>query len=129
MEKVLLNIDYIVAVILFTIGLTGLVLKKNLLKKLIALNVMETSIYLFFIASGDIRIGKYTHQWASANFIKNVAKATAGEEVMINPVPTGLILTAIVVCVCVTAFSLSLIIKIYEHYGTLDADKIRGLKG
>lgn len=124
-NKVIGNIDFIFAVILFCIGLYGLAVKKNLIKKLIGLNIMETSVYLFFIALGDVRLGENIQYWGRTPIVTDVAKARAGVEFMVNPVPTGLILTAIVVSVSITALGLSLAVKLYEHHGTLDISKIR----
>ncbi len=129
MKTILSNIDYIVSVILFTIGLYGLVFKHNVFKKLLALNILETSIYLSYIALGDVRLGKITISWAKSPYLKDAIAAWTGKEVMVNPIPTGLILTAIVVCVCITAFSLSLVVKLYQYFGTLDTRKITALKG
>lgn len=123
------HIDYIMTVILFSIGLYGLVIKTNLLKKLIGLNIMETSVYLFFIAVGDVRFGSSTSMWAKAPFIHDPAAAARGLEPMVNPIPTALILTAIVVSVCVTALALSIAVVIYKCYGTLDTRKLSNLKG
>lgn len=128
----LTRIDYIVTVILFCIGFYALVVKTNLIKKMIGMNIVETSVYLFLIASSDVRMGAATRLWAHPNEILNAseaAHAAAGELAMVNPIPSALILTAIVVSVSVTAISLSLAVKIYEHYGTLDTRKIMRLKG
>jgi multicomponent Na+:H+ antiporter subunit C len=126
---VLLRLDYVVTVILFSIGLYALVVKSNLIKKLIGLNIMETSVYLFFIAIGDVRIGANTAAWARAPLVDNPRAATLGLEVMTNPIPSALILTAIVVSVSVTALGLSIAVKIYKHYGTLDTRRVTSLKG
>lgn len=123
------HIDYIMTVILFTIGLYGLVIKTNLIKKLIGLNIMETSVYLFFIAIGDVRFGSSTSLWAKAPFIHDPAQAARGLEPMVNPVPTALVLTAIVVSMCITALALSIAVVIYKRYGTLDTRKLSNLKG
>ncbi len=123
------RLDYIVAVILFSIGLYALVMKPNLLKKLIGLNIMETSVYLFFVAIGDVRLGPSSSQWAKAPFIHNPQAAAQGLEPMVNPIPSALILTAIVVSVCVTALALCVAVKLYQHYGTLDTREIASLKG
>lgn len=124
-NKVMVNIDFVFAVILFCIGLYGLTVKKNLIKKLIGLNIMETSVYLFFIALGDVRLGENIQNWGKTPIVLNADKAQSGIEFMVNPIPTGLILTAIVVSVSITALGLSLAVKLYEHYGTLDLSKIR----
>lgn len=129
MKTLIANIDYVAAVILFTIGLYGLLFKRNMFKKILALNILETSVYLFYIALGDVRLGKFTTSWAKSPYVKDAVAAVAGKEVMVNPIPTGLILTAIVVCVCITAFTLSLVIKLYEYYETLDSEKVTGLRG
>jgi multicomponent Na+:H+ antiporter subunit C len=125
----LLRLDYVVTVILFSIGLYTLVVKPNLIKKLIGLNIMETSVYLFFIAIGDVRIGASTAYWARAPIVDNPQAAVLGLEVMTNPIPSALILTAIVVSVSVTALGLSIAIKIYQHHGTLDTRRFTILKG
>ncbi|MGA1874033.1 MAG: sodium:proton antiporter [bacterium] len=129
---ILSRIDYIVTVILFCIGLYALIVKPNLIKKIIGMNIIETSVYLFFIASGDVRLGPATSHWAGPSEIANaaeVAHAAAGHVPLVNPIPSALILTAIVVSVSVTAISLGLAIKIYENYGTLDTRRIMTLKG
>jgi multicomponent Na+:H+ antiporter subunit C len=131
-EMILSRIDYIVTIILFCIGLYALIVKPNLIKKIIGMNVIETSVYLFFIASADVRLGPASWQWAGPSEIGHaqaVAQGAAAHPAFVNPIPSALILTAIVVSVSVTAISLALSIKIYEHYGTLDTRKIMRLKG
>jgi multicomponent Na+:H+ antiporter subunit C len=123
------RLDYVVTVILFSIGLYALVVKPNLIKKLIGLNIMETSVYLFFIAIGDVRIGANTASWARAPIVDNPLAARLGLQAMTNPVPSALILTAIVVSVSVTALALSIAVKIYQHHGTLDTRSFTTLKG
>jgi multicomponent Na+:H+ antiporter subunit C len=96
----IVRLNYIVTVVLFSIGLYALVMKSNLIKKLIGLNIMETAVYLFFITIGDVRLGISTAQWAKAPFIHDSKAAALGLEPMVNPIPSALILTAIVVSVC-----------------------------
>ena len=131
MAEVLNRLDYIVVVILFCIGLYAYTIKPNLIKKIIGLNIMETSVYLFFIALGDIRLGPATKNWATAPVIRTgmVSAVAMGKEAMVNPIPSALILTAIVVSISVTAVSLSVAVRLYEHYGTLNTHKITQLKG
>lgn len=124
LNKVIGNIDFIFAVIFFCIGFYGLAVKKNLIRKLIGLNIMETSLYLFFIALGDVRMGGNIQYWGRTPIVSDVSKARAGLEIMVNPVPAGLILTAIMVSVSITALGLAFSVKFYEHYGTLDTSKI-----
>ncbi|MGA1869199.1 MAG: sodium:proton antiporter [bacterium] len=109
-----------------------MVIKPNIIKKVIGLNIMETSVYLFLIASSDIRLGPFTQSWALPNELNNAieaAEAAAGHVAMVNPIPSALILTAIVVSLSITAFTLALAVAIYNKYGTLDTRKISKLRG
>ena len=102
------------ALILFGIGLTTLMLHKNLIKKLIGFNIMETSIFLYLTAKGYI----------AGRGAPIIVDGITDVELYINPIPSGMVLTGIVIAVSITAFMLALCIKMYEHYGTLDMDKI-----
>lgn len=109
------NYYQVVAVILFGIGFTALFLHRNLFKKVIGLNIMDGSVYLLLASNGYIHGGL-------------VPIVKAGEAVdaslYVNPIPTGLVLTGIVVSVSITAVSLALIQRLYRDYGTLDLDEI-----
>lgn len=104
----------IAAVILFGIGFTTLLLQKNLIKKVIGLNIMDTSIFLFLAAKGYITGRKAPIIVDGITDVNNY----------INPIPSGLVLTGIVVAVSVTAFVLALSLRLYRVYGTLDVEKI-----
>lgn len=108
------NEEEIAAVILFGIGFATLLLHKNMIKKIIGLNIMDTAIYLFLAAMGyiDGRI---------APIVENQV-TDAGQ--YINPIPSGLVLTGIVVSVSVTALMLSLTIRLFRIYRSLDLDEI-----
>lgn len=112
--NLLANYGEMVAVILFGIGFSNLLLQKNLIKKIIGFNIMDTAIYLFLAQKGYI-IGR-----AAPIVVNGVQDAQA----YINPVPSGLVLTGIVVSVSVTALMLSLTIRLYRRYHTLDLDEI-----
>lgn len=114
MERLLTNYYETASIILFGIGFATLLLHNNLIKKIIGLNIMDTSIFLFFIAKGYIE-GK------EAPIIVNGFKGATG---YINPIPTSLMLTGIVVAVSTTAFALALTIKMYEKYGTIELNEI-----
>ena len=102
------------AMILFGIGFTTLFLQPNLIKKVIGLNIMDSAIYLFLAAKGYI----------DGRLAPIVVNGVTDMEAYINPIPSGLVLTGIVVGVSVTAVSLSLIQKLYKEYHTLDMDEI-----
>ncbi len=110
------NMYYLVSVILFVIGFHTMLTHSNLIKKVIGMNIMDTAIFLFFVSTGYVQGGV-------APIIE-----PGVEQAYINPLPTALILTGIVVAVSVTAFALSLVVKIYEHYGTLDAEEIMRIR-
>ncbi len=109
-----INHEEAVAIILFGIGFTMLLFQKNLLKKLIGMNIMDTGVFLFLASMGYIEGRK------APIIVDGVMERTA----YINPVPAGLVLTGIVVSVSVTAIMLSLTIRLYKRYHTLDIDKM-----
>ncbi len=103
-----------VAMILFGIGFANLMFQKNLIKKIIGLNIMDTAIYLFLALKGYI----------SGRVAPIVVDGVQSVEAYINPIPSGLVLTGIVVSVSVTALMLSLTVRLYQRYHTLDLDVI-----
>ena len=108
------NYYELVSILLFGIGFTTLFLNRNLVKKIIGVNIADTGIFLFLASKGFIR-GR-----APPIIVDGIHEM----EAYINPIPTTLILTGIVISVSVTAFSLALIISLYKRYNTLDLDEI-----
>lgn len=103
-----------IAMLLFGIGFANLLLQKNLIKKIIGLNIMDTAVYLFLAEKG------YITGRAAPIVVDGVQKV----EAYINPIPSGLVLTGIVVSVSVSALMLSLTVRLYRRYHTLDLDEI-----
>ena len=112
--NLLLNIGEEVAMILFGIGFANLLFQKNLIKKIIGLNIMDTAIYLFLAVKGYI----------TGRLAPIVVDGIQTVETYINPIPSGLVLTGIVVSVSVSALMLSLTMRLYQRYHTLDLDEI-----
>ena len=108
------NIGEEVAMLLFGIGFANLLFQKNLIKKIIGLNIMDSSIYLFLAEKGYI----------SGRLAPIVVNGIQDVNTYINPIPSGLVLTGIVVSVSVTALMLSLTVRLYKRYHTLDLDEI-----
>ena len=108
------NYEAVVAMVLFGIGFTSLLLHRNMLKKIIGLNIMDTAVYLFLAAKGYIKGRK----------APIIVDGITSVDAYINPVPSGLVLTGIVVSVSFTAIMLSLTIRLYRKYHTLDLDEI-----
>ena len=115
LEFILGNFNYWICTALFLIGFYAMMAKKNLIKKVLGFNIAESSIFLFMISTADVEGG-------------TAPIMMGGSEVLYaNPLPHCLILTAIVVALTLTAVALSLAVKIYERYGTLDAEKLMEL--
>ncbi|RLE11709.1 Na+/H+ antiporter subunit C [Candidatus Aerophobetes bacterium] len=102
--------DYLI-IILFILGIWGMIKKDNLIKKVIALNIFNSCIVILFIYLGS-RTG------STAPIMEK------GIKDVVDPLPQALMLTAIVIGICLTALALSLILKIYQHYETLSIHRI-----
>ena len=108
------HLEETVAMILFGIGFSLLLLNRNLIKKIMGLNIMDTAIYLFLTAKGYIY----------GRMVPILTDGITDPNAYTNPIPDGLVLTGIVVSVSVSALLLSLTIRLYDRYHTLDLDKI-----
>lgn len=115
LKRLLDNRVEAVAIILFGIGLATLLLNRNLVKKIIGFSFMDSAIFLFLASTGFIR-GRTAP-------IQNAAGSLPSDS-FISPIPAGLVLTGIVVSVSVTALMLSLTVRLYRRYHSLDLDEI-----
>lgn len=109
---------YVGAVGLILIGLFTVLSKRNLIKIIVGLTLLDTGVNLLLIAVG------YIHNRTAPIFTKMHANSAA----MVDPIPQALVLTAIVIGVGVLALALALAIRVYGHYKTLDTSKMKGLK-
>jgi multicomponent Na+:H+ antiporter subunit C len=119
-------IEYIVSkhsywfyIILIMMGFYGMMVKNNLMKKLIGMNIFQWSIILFFISIG-VKKGATIPIIETHSTLNQAVRAAD----YINPLPHVLMLTAIVVGVATTGIALALLIIIYQKYGTLEEDEI-----
>ena len=108
--------NYWVFVVLMMIGLYTVISRGNLIKKVIGLNILQASIFLFFITVGKVDGGTAP--------IATHAKDSLHPVLYANPLPHVLILTAIVVAVSTSAVALSLIVRIFEAYRTIEDDEL-----
>ena len=108
------NVPFIAVAALILIGLYAVIFKRNLIKMVIGITLIESGVNLFLITLG-YREGS----------IAPIYTSSPGG-IMALPVPQALTLTSIVIGVAVLALMLSLVIYIYRHYGSLDAGKIGG---
>ena len=111
-------IHYVGCFALILIGLYVVLVKSNLIKVIIGINLIDTGVNLFLIAVGYIRGGT----------APIFSQAVTQPQEMVDPVPQALVLTAIVIGVSVLALALSIAIRLYGHYGTLNLRKIKELK-
>lgn len=114
MGTFLTNYEEITAVILFVLGMMNLMLSKNLIKKIIGLDVMDSAVYLFLAAKG------YIEGRTAPIYVNGILDSSY----YINPIPAGLVLTGIVVSVSVSALMMALTICLYREYHTLNIDEI-----
>lgn len=105
--------NYWAAIILMMIGLYTLIARRNLVKKLMGLNLFQVSVIMFYVSMGKVD-GGTAPIWKEGAAITDYS----------NPIPHVLMLTAIVVGVATTALGLSLVIRIREAYGTVDEDEL-----
>lgn len=111
----LINYEEVTSMILFAIGFTMLVFSKNIMKKILGLNIMDTGVYLFLASMGYIE-----------DKLTPIVPPTGEVDALqyINPIPAGLVLTGIVVSVSFSALMLALTVRLYKKYRTLNLDEI-----
>jgi len=103
--------NYWVVILLMIIGLYTVIASHNLVKKIIGLNIFQTSVFIFYISMAKVEGGTAP---ILAEGIYDYA----------NPLPHVLILTAIVVSIATTALGLALVVRIRAAYGTIEEDEI-----
>jgi multicomponent Na+:H+ antiporter subunit C len=114
-------IPFIAVVGMIFIGLYAVLFRRNLIKIVIGISVIESGVNLFLITLGYRDSGV-------APIYTSLPAGTPSPQGMVLPVPQALTLTSIVIGVAVLALMLSLVMHIYRKYGTLDIRKIRRLK-
>jgi len=104
--------NYWIVILLMMAGFYVVISRGNLVKKIVGLNVFQTSVFILYISMGKISGG--------------TAPILVEQEGVIysNPLPHVLILTAIVVGVATTALGLALVVRIKEAYGTIEEEEI-----
>ncbi len=116
MEQFLGLYNYWIVVVLMMLGFYVVIARGNLIKKIVGLNIFQTSVFVLYISMGKVRGG-------------TAPILDPGFEVYSNPLPHVLILTAIVVGVATTALGLALAVRIREEYGTVEEDELQALDG
>jgi len=112
------NFPYVTAVIYMGCGIYILMFQKNLIKLAIGLNLIENGINLLLITLGYRKGG-----------VAPIYTQAPSGPVMVLPTPQALTLTSIVIGVATSALILSMAMMIYKHYGTIEVDEVRRLRG
>lgn len=108
--------NYWIVILLMMIGFYVVIASGNLVKKIIGLNIFQTSVFILYISVGKMQGG-------AAPILEK------GVELYANPLPQVLILTAIVVGVATTALGLALVVRINEAYGSIEEEEIHEKDG
>ena len=115
-------IPYLLSTMLLLLGIYGVIAKKNLVKIVIGLFIIEYAVNLMLILVG-YRTG------GSAPIVTSVENAAVQAASFVDPIPQALIVTSIVIGLGTTALVIALCLRLYEKYGTFDILQIRRLKG
>ena len=110
-DALISHYNYWLIIILMMLGLYIVVSRGNLVKKIVGLNIFQTSVFLLYISLGKVSGG-------------TAPILTGKPETFSNPLPHVLILTAIVVGIATTALGLALVVRIRESYGTIEEEDI-----
>ena len=112
MSEIAAHWNYYLVIVLMMLGFYAVIARGNMVKKMVGLNIFQTSVFMLYISVGKIDGG--------------TAPILTGDPASVysNPLPHVLILTAIVVGVATTAVGYALIIRIYEAYGTIEDDEV-----
>jgi multicomponent Na+:H+ antiporter subunit C len=144
------HFNYWIFIFLMMVGFYILISRGNLIKKIVGLNVFQTSVFFFYISMGKIFGGtapillgemaesaEPDHAAGAGEAVSGAAQAAAdvashavdasADVIYSNPLPHVLILTAIVVGIATTAVALGLVVRIHEAYGTIEEDEIHEL--
>jgi len=107
---------YVVYIFLLLLGLFTVLYGRHLVRKLIGINILQTSVILFFLYLGT--------KWGASVPVLEEGSHHVDPALYMNPLPHALMLTAIVVGISTTGVALALLLLIYKRYKTLEEDKI-----
>ncbi len=122
MELVIAKYNYVIYILLMMIGFYAMIVKNNLIKKVIGMNIFQAAIILFYVSIGAKRDATIPILEHSSN--PETVLHTIDPSHYINPLPHVLMLTAIVVSVSILGVALSIIMKLHSRFGTIEEDEI-----
>lgn len=109
---------FLLCFLLFLVGLYGVLTKRNVIKIVISLTIMEISIFLFLTLVGYVDLGD------APIIVKGQAQV-----LFVDPLPQAMVLTAIVIGLATNAMLLAMAIRLFRKYGTFDVRKMKNLNG
>ena len=112
---------YFLCTVLLVLGLYCLVAKKNIVKKIIGVVIMDYAVNLYLIVIG------YKHGGVAPIIEKTTSPALL--ERFVDPLPQALVLTSIVIGLGVLSLMVAMVIRLYEKHGTFDMSQISKLRG
>lgn len=115
-------LTYLLAFILFAIGLYSVINKRNLIKIIMGIIIMEHAVNAFLILIGYRVSGE-------APIMEEGMTVTEFVNSAMDPLPQALVITSIVIGLGVVALMVALAVRLYQHYGTFDITEIRKLRG
>ena len=121
-------VPFMLAFLILVIGLYAIVAKRNLIKVIVGLLMMDYAANLFLVLVG-YRSQGHGEAPVAPILVGGVEKVTDMVAKSVDPLPQALILTSIVIGLIVTALVVALAIRLYEKYGTFDTELMRNLKG
>jgi len=124
-QHILEKYNFWLAMLIIIISLSAVVVKENLLKKLIGLSIFQTAFFLWVVSLGDVGRNIFT-TWGLKTSTPPILWKPAQEMgyIYANPLPHVLMLTGIVVSAATTAVALAIVIRIYQKYGTIEESEI-----
>jgi multicomponent Na+:H+ antiporter subunit C len=109
---------YFLCFVLFLVGLYGVITRRNVIKIVLGICIMEYSINLLLVLIG------YVHDGVAPIMIKG-----SDADKYVDPLPQAMVLTIIVIGLATTAMLLAIAIRVYRKHGTFDIREIKNLKG
>jgi multicomponent Na+:H+ antiporter subunit C len=115
------NISLVVGIAVILIGLWGLLTQKNLIKIVIGFALFDTGIHIVMVSIGYIK-GR------TAPILDSAIDVNNAENIVVDPIPQALVLTAIVIGLGITALMLSYVLKMYQKRKSLEINNYKDLK-
>lgn len=116
--------NYWIVIFLMMTGFYVVIARSNLIQKVIGINIFQVSVFLLYITMGKVSNGTAPIVEHAHDAVDHGHGAEHVETLYSNPLPSVLMLTAIVVGIATTALALALIVRLQEAYGTIEEDEI-----